>query len=119
MFPIPDLPEDARSLKVRLVGTLPGSGQLVGDIHLGVAPTPDPLAYLPEPDPSTLPIQSTKKLSITGGNRNLQPGVYQGGISFSLQGNPTGVRTVNVVLIVTGSGQTPLLRTGLQPCCSR
>src|SRR5215510_8054003 len=26
VFPISDLPEDARSLKVRLVGTLPGSG---------------------------------------------------------------------------------------------
>jgi uncharacterized protein (TIGR03437 family) len=37
--------------------------------------------------------------------------VYQGGISFTLQGNPTGVRTVNVVLLVTGSTLSPSVVT--------
>src|SRR5262245_60254655 len=68
---------------------LPGGGQLVGDVHLGVEPTPDPLAYIPQPDPTSLPIQSTKKLQFTNGNKKLQPGVYQGGISISGQANVT------------------------------
>jgi uncharacterized protein (TIGR03437 family) len=45
----------------------------------------------------------------------LATGVYQGGISFTLQGDPTAVRTVNVVLIVTGSAKSPSLITSLRP----
>ncbi len=49
------------------------------------------------------------QVSVTVNHAGLSTGVYQGGISFTLQGNPTGVRTVNVVLIVTGSAQSPTL----------
>jgi len=49
------------------------------------------------------------KVSATVNGAGLAPGIYQGGISFTLQGNPTGVRTVNVVLIVTAGSQSPTL----------
>ena len=44
------------------------------------------------------------QVSVAVNSTGLAPGIYQGGVSFSLAGNPTGVRTVNVALIVTGSG---------------
>jgi Flp pilus assembly protein TadG len=68
-----------------ITGGYGGSG-LNGTIKTGVPPTPDPLAYLPQPDPSTMKVQSTKKLSVSNGNPTIQPGVYQGGISVSGQG---------------------------------
>jgi uncharacterized protein (TIGR03437 family) len=46
-------------------------------------------------------------VSVTVNAAGLATGVYQGGVSVTLQGNPTGVRTVNVILIVTGSAQSP------------
>jgi hypothetical protein len=62
-----------------------GGGTISGPILSGQQPTPDPLAYLPEPDPSTMPIQSTKtvKLSGSGSSLSLLPGVYQGGINVT------------------------------------
>lgn len=64
-------------------------GGLSGKINTGVTPTPDPLAYLPQPDPSTMPIQHTGKLTLSNGSTTLQPGVYKGGISVSGQANLT------------------------------
>jgi uncharacterized protein (TIGR03437 family) len=57
------------------------------------------------------------QVSVTVNAAGLAPGVYQGGVSFTLQGNPTGVRTVNVVLIVTGTSQSPtgVTSNGLAP----
>jgi hypothetical protein len=47
-------------------------------------PTPDPLAYLPEPDPSTMTVQSKKTVKLQNqGSLSLQPGVYQGGIKVT------------------------------------
>jgi uncharacterized protein (TIGR03437 family) len=51
------------------------------------------------------PAQVTATINASG----MATGVYQGGVSFTLQGNPTGVRTVSIVLIVTGSAQSPTL----------
>src|SRR5262249_34212087 len=49
-------------------------------------PTPDPLAYLPEPDPTTMTVQSTNPTHASGSQTlNLQPGVYKGGITVSGQ----------------------------------
>jgi Flp pilus assembly protein TadG len=67
--------------------TTTGSGQFVttpksGNIQTGMAPTGDPLANLPAPDPNSLPIQSLSTLQIKG-NTVLQPGRYIGGISLS------------------------------------
>jgi hypothetical protein len=64
-----------------------GSGQIVtsptaNNVNTGQIPTPDPLAYLPAPEPSALPVQSTTGMSISK-NTTLQPGVYTGGISIS------------------------------------
>ena len=65
-----------------------GSGTINGTIKSNVEPVPDPLASLPPPDPSTMTIQSTKKMTIAGGSTtNLQPGVYIGGIDITGKGN--------------------------------
>jgi hypothetical protein len=61
-----------------------GGGTFNGPIVSGQIPTPDPLAYLPQPDESTMPIQSTKTIKLQNqGSLSLQPGVYQGGISVT------------------------------------
>jgi hypothetical protein len=95
-----------------------GGGTINGKILSGQVPTPDPLAYLPEPDPSTMTVQSTKTVKLENqGSLSLQPGVYQGGIQvtggnltlapgiyymdgggFSFSG--TGSLTANGVMIV-------------------
>jgi hypothetical protein len=61
-----------------------GGGAINGTILSGQVPTPDPLAYLPEPDPSTMTVQSTKTVKLENqGSLTLQPGVYQGGINVT------------------------------------
>jgi hypothetical protein len=63
-----------------------GGGTFSGNIYNGQQPTPDPLAYLPEPDPSTMTIQSKNPTNLAGNKTvNLQPGVYEGGIHVSGQ----------------------------------
>jgi Flp pilus assembly protein TadG len=66
-----------------------GSGGFQGTIYSGQPPTPDPLAYIPEPDPSTMTIQSRKAITDSNGNKTLvlNPGVYVGGIKLSGQAN--------------------------------
>ena len=51
-----------------------------GTITSGVPPTPDPLRYLPPPDPYSLPIAATNTVSVKG-PMTLYPGWYKGGIS--------------------------------------
>ncbi len=63
----------------------PGGGSIAGPITTGTDPIPDPLAYLPPPDPSTMPLRSTKKVQYSGGSHTLDPGVYVGGISVGGQ----------------------------------
>jgi hypothetical protein len=61
-----------------------GGGSINGSILDGQVPTPDPLAYLPEPDPSTMTLQSKKTVKLQNqGSLSLQPGVYQGGINVT------------------------------------
>jgi hypothetical protein len=61
-----------------------GGGTFTGPILSGQVPTPDPLAFLPEPDPSTLTVQSTNTVKLQNqGSLSLQPGVYQGGINVT------------------------------------
>jgi hypothetical protein len=62
-----------------------GSGPgFTGTINTGVRPTPDPLRYLPVPDPSSMVVRSTTKLQRSAATTvTLQPGVYQGGISIT------------------------------------
>jgi hypothetical protein len=67
--------------------TTTGGGSFTGNIETGRAPWDDPLAELPVPDPNSMPVQSTKKTQFTSGTVNLQPGVYQGGISVSGTGS--------------------------------
>src|SRR6516164_9876052 len=61
-----------------------GGGTISGTVLDGQVPTPDPLAYLPEPDPSTMTKQSNKTVKLQNqGSLSLQPGVYQGGIQVT------------------------------------
>ncbi len=70
------LPGPVLSLLSGLGGTSPA-------INYG-APLPDPLRFLPDPNPVTLglPTQGTN-LHISSGSQNLYPGVYVGGITVS------------------------------------
>jgi carbon monoxide dehydrogenase subunit G len=61
-------------------------GTFDATIYSNQPPTPDPLAYLPEPDPSTMTIRQKNKLQISGSKTvTLYPGVYKGGISITGQ----------------------------------
>jgi len=63
-----------------------GGGVFNGPISTGWIPTPDPLRYLPPPDPSTLTVQSYNHVQIAGNQTvTLQPGVYIGGITITGQ----------------------------------
>ena len=68
----------------------PGSGSFNGSIYAGVPPTPDPLRYLPYPDPTTMTLQSKNATQIAGTKDvTLYPGVYNNGIKVTGQGNVT------------------------------
>jgi hypothetical protein len=63
-----------------------GSGTWNGTIAPGQPPTPDPLKYLPEPDPTTMPAQSSKAVHASSTQTlTLSPGVYMGGIQVTGQ----------------------------------
>jgi hypothetical protein len=64
--------------------SLSGGANLSGAVSTGVTPTPDPLAPLVPPDPTTLTVQSRSPLTLSdGSSHTLSPGVYTGGISIS------------------------------------
>jgi hypothetical protein len=65
-----------------------GGGHVVGPVQSGSAA--DPLASLGAPDPSTLTVQSTSTLHVSGTQSvTLNPGVYVGGIQISDQAHVT------------------------------
>jgi Flp pilus assembly protein TadG len=70
-------------------GTTGSGGTFDGPIYTGRRPTPDPLAYLPEPDKSSMPTQSHKQVHFTSGLQILSPGLYRGGISVTSTGSLT------------------------------
>jgi hypothetical protein len=66
----------------------PGGGSFEGTINNGVEPTPDPLRFVPEPDPTTMITRSTKRLTHSSASTiTLRPGLYEGGIAISGKGN--------------------------------
>jgi Flp pilus assembly protein TadG len=71
------------SLSGPVLSLLSGLGGTSPTINYG-APMPDPLRYLPDPDPVALglALQGTN-LHISSGIRNLHPGIYFGGITAS------------------------------------
>lgn len=74
--------------QMKIVGnySLSGSNAAFGSstvVTTGAQPTSDPLAKIPLLDTSTLTVQSSSKLSYSGGSPTLQPGVYDGGITLS------------------------------------
>jgi len=76
------LVSDSGNGSVLITGSNPGySGTVSGQILTGQVPTPDPFAYLPVPDPSTMTTQTTA--SVVNGTITLQPGYYPNGISTS------------------------------------
>ena len=65
-------------------GYVINSGTIGATFNSGVEPTPDPLRFLPPPDPSTLPLISSKKLQYSQAQTiTIKPGIYIGGISLS------------------------------------
>jgi Flp pilus assembly protein TadG len=75
-----------KSVDVTGVPGYGGSGTITGTINSGVPPTPDPLAYLPEPtfNGSTA---SYGKLTVAGHRTvTIDPGVYHQGITVSGEG---------------------------------
>jgi len=67
---------------LNVTGGFTGGG-FVGPINTGTEPIPDPLAYLPPPDPSKMQVQSTKKWQKTHNHWTLKPGLYYGGVSIT------------------------------------
>jgi hypothetical protein len=58
-----------------------------GTVNSGQTPVPDPLAYIPEPNPNNMALQSNHPTHISSTNTvTLQPGVYHGGIQVTGQG---------------------------------
>ena len=70
-------------------GTTGTGGTFDGPIYTGRRPTADPLVYLPDPDKSTMPVQSKKQVHFTSGVEIWGPGVYKGGISVTSTGSLT------------------------------
>jgi hypothetical protein len=60
----------------------PGGGSFTGTMYSGSQPVPDPLASLPVPDTSGLPVNRNGFKQSGNGNKTIDPGVYQGGISI-------------------------------------
>ncbi len=71
-----------------------GIGLLLGPLYTGVAPSPDPLATYPLPNPASYPVRSASAMTINSILPTiLQPGVYVGGIS---------IKGVSVVTMLPG-----------------
>lgn len=67
-----------------------GGSTISGNLNSDQKPTPDPLAYLPQPDPATLTNRSSNKTHMSAPKDYvLLPGVYTGGISITGQANVT------------------------------
>jgi len=94
----------------------PGGGSFIGSLLTGAQQIPDPFRFLPQPDPSTMTVQSSNKTQVSGGNTvNLQPGVYRGGINITGKGN---VNLAPGIYYMDGggfswSGQGNLVGTGV------
>jgi hypothetical protein len=71
--------------------TTSGGATVSGPIKSGQDPTPDPLRFIPPPDPTGMPVQTTGNNGFhkTSGSWTLSPGVYNGGISIGGQASLT------------------------------
>ncbi len=81
-----------------LLGALLGGG---GTVNANVPPAPDPLASLPAPVMSSLPIASGGVL-VVNGSTTLQPGIYTGGIQI----NGGTVTLQPGIYVINGGGLT-------------
>jgi Flp pilus assembly protein TadG len=87
--------------QIDVVGTVKGSAYSPAPTTVTTT-TSDPLASLALPDPSSLTVRSTSQLKIGSGTVNLQPGVYQGGISI----NGGTVNLASGIYYLEGGGMT-------------
>ena len=71
--------------------TTSGGASISGPINSGQDPTPDPLRFIPPPDPSTMTVQTNNNQGFhkTSNSWTLDPGVYNGGISIGGQASAT------------------------------
>jgi hypothetical protein len=92
------------SKPVAITGKNPGySGNFQATMYTGQPATPDPLAYIPAPDPTSMTAQTA------GGGQavSLQPGYYASGLHFSGQTTVTmapGIYYVNGTFDFSGQG---------------
>lgn len=92
-----------------------GNASINGSVSSGTTASPDPMATLPVPNSSTLTVQSTSKLSYSGGSYTLSPGVYDGGLALSSSAKVTlqpGVYYLNGGGLNI-SGQASLIGSGV------
>jgi Flp pilus assembly protein TadG len=83
---------------MEVTGTNPGySGTVQGTVKTGVAPLPDPLAYLPAPDPLSMPNGSST--TDDAGNVTLQPGYFSSALYY---GGATSVTMAAGIYYVNG-----------------
>jgi hypothetical protein len=67
-----------------------GNGRFIGAIKTSASPAPDPLIFLPAPNPNTLILRSSSQVQISGNSSlTLNPGVYRRGIAVSDNGSVT------------------------------
>jgi hypothetical protein len=88
-----------------ITGNYSSGGLMIGPINTGVAPTADPLANLPAPNPAAYAVQSFSKLNIGTPfpPTILRPGVYRGGINLSGGGSAI---MMPGIYIIDGGGIT-------------
>jgi hypothetical protein len=89
---------------------LTGGAEIKGAVSYGVPPTPDPLASLPVPDPSTMPVISSSTLTYSSGTHTLSPGVYNGGIVLN---SPAQAILTPGIYYLNGGGLTVTGGAGL------
>ena len=81
-----------------------GGALIVGPINTGVSPTPDPLAHLPIPTTTGVPVRSATPLTVNSLLPTvLQPGIYAGGID--IQGLSTVVMQPGTYIMQGGGFQ--------------
>ena len=112
---------------------LSANADIIGPVHTGVPPLPDPLRHMPEPDPAVHPIRATSTTRVKGNDSVVfQPGVYVGGLhivangaaelepgiyimqggGFEMSGNGDVLARGVMIYVMSGSGSGGIKITG-------
>lgn len=94
------------STAFNVVGGANAPKGLNGPLNTGIPPVQDPLAAVPPPDPTGVPVQSGNTLTVST-TLTISPGIYVGGINVKAGGNLTmqpGVYIIQGGGFVVGGG---------------